>query len=139
MTAVLAAILAAFLAGAIALYRERRLESRQLKVAARVLESSVALAMAAALAASETPEWDVLDEAPGHDAFERVWEEHRDTLAGHLPREAWGSVQGAVRDYLLFFFVERDSPPNVSPMKDMLEEIAKKLEKARTVLHPYGG
>lgn len=112
MAAVLAAILAAFLAGAIALFREYRLEVRRLRIAARVMESTFIIALASVEVVSGAEDWATFDEAPGREAFERVWEAHRDVLAGHLNRRDWDTVQAAARNYLLTFYIDRDCAPN---------------------------
>ncbi|HEY8817147.1 MAG TPA: hypothetical protein VIP57_18860 [Candidatus Dormibacteraeota bacterium] len=137
MTAVVAAILAASLAGAIALYRERRIEARRLRVAARITEATIALAARGTRVTTEGESWDALDEAPGKQTFERVWEAHRDILAGHLQRNDWNSVQGGASNYLLYFFVTRTGPPNKLPAKKGLEGLVEDLDKARAALLPF--
>jgi len=136
MAAVIAAILAAFLAGTIALYREWRLEARRLRVAARIMEATVALAARGIRVALEGESWDAVDEAPGKETFERVWEAHRDVLAGHLRRNDWNSVQAGADNYLLYFYVTRTGPPNQPPAKKSLEGLSEDLDKARTALLP---
>lgn len=137
MAAVLAAILAAFLAGAIALYRERRLEARRLRVSARVMETTLVTAMAGLRAAAKTGGWNIIDQAPGRDAFRCTWEDHRETLAGHLSRQDWNQIQRAVRDYLLEFARERQNASDRPPAKERLEEKAEKLDAAIKVLTPF--
>lgn len=138
MAAVIAAVVAAFLAGAIALYRKRRLEIRRLRVAARVLQAEGVLAMVATELAQRSDSWKVFDETSRIGAFENAWEEHRDILAGHLPETAWSTVLSGVRSYLLYFHVERGRPPNTSPAKKNLEEIETSLQEAVTALVPFG-
>jgi hypothetical protein len=136
MAAVIAAILAAFLAGAIALYREWRQEKRRLQVAARIMEGTVALAARGTRVASGSKSWEVLDEAPGKDTFEQVWGAHRDVLAGHLQRAQWDAVQTGATNYLLYFYVTRTGPPSEPPAKKALETLAIELDVARAALVP---
>jgi len=92
MAAVVAAITAAFLAGAIALFRERLLETRKLRVAARILESTLALAYSGVHVAADSDSWDILDKTPGKDSLRQTWEKYGDILAGHLKRPDWELV-----------------------------------------------
>jgi len=137
MTAVAAAIVAAFLAGAIALYRERRLEARRLKVAARLLSAAITLAAAATSVTAREDSWNVLDEIPGKDTFQETWGEHSAILAGHLSRADWQSVEKATRNYLMRFSIVREGAPNEPPAQERLEGLAEQLKSALRVLQPF--
>jgi hypothetical protein len=105
MAAVLAAILAAFLAGAIALYRERRLEARRLRVAARVVQATIAEAMTNWMMVSQGKlSWKQFGLNPAKGDIVESWDQHRDILAGHLCREEWTAIQDAISGYLMLFW-----------------------------------
>lgn len=111
---IVAAITAAVMTGVIALYRDRRLELRNLLIATRVL-SALFLDAAASLSVLGDAEaeawWSVLDALPGQEQFMRAWDEHRAVLAGHLTRNQWNVVDDAVRKYRLLTHLDRRRPP----------------------------
>ncbi|HKO39533.1 MAG TPA: hypothetical protein VJU14_14305 [Solirubrobacterales bacterium] len=111
MAAVVAAILAAFLAGAIALFRERRLEARRLRIAARVVKATVEDALVVSVLVSEGKfSWEKMCAVLSKEELSQLWDAHRDVLAGHLSREEWISTQGAISRWMRIFLAEPSTP-----------------------------
>lgn len=136
MAAVAAAVVAAFLAGGIALYRERRLERRRLRVAARSLHATFAMAGAGVHTASEIDGWNVIDLTPGRESFEQTWAKHQDVLAGHLSRQDWNSIQSGVLSYLIELSTQRPEKSNQPPARDRLTALKATIDHACAVLRP---
>jgi type II secretory pathway pseudopilin PulG len=137
MAAVIAASLAALLAGAIALYRERRLEARRLRVAARVVQAMIEEVLALVITASKgglsvEKVWFALP----REEIVRLWTEHRDVLAGHLSRQEWITTQAAISDYLKVFAGE-PTPGNDPDWIKFLVRRSEQLTAAREALDHY--
>jgi hypothetical protein len=138
MAPVIAAILAGLVAGAVALYRERRLGLLRFLVAARVLSGLFSYSGAGLLVMALKPhsiKWDLLDETPGHDAFFEIWAEHRNTIAGHLSLAEWRDVDEAVTLYLMLHQLERSEPP--AHYHETFTYTATALDAGRQVLTSY--
>jgi hypothetical protein len=108
MTAVIAAIVAAAIAGGIALYRERRIELTRLLVAARVLSAEMARVGMVVDGGAEMDQpkvagavW-LLDEfVESGEPLTKAWEGHREVLAAHLRAKEWEKVERAIRSVAL--------------------------------------
>jgi len=137
MASVVTAVVAAFLAGAIALFRERRRELRSLLVAARVvrqlmLSTSVNFQDAAN---SEYAAREALMNVPGRKVFNTVWEAHRDTLAGNLTDLQWPNLQIAVNSYFLAIGLLEGAPDRLTSSE--LFAAAGHLSTAALTLEPF--
>jgi len=84
VAAVIAAIGAAFLAGAIALFREHRQQQRRLLVAARVRNATFEVASLSIESSVSTNGWELFNAVPGESSFSAAWEAYKADLAGHL-------------------------------------------------------
>lgn len=135
MAPIIAAIAAAFLAGSVALYRERRQELRSLLVAGRVMGNTFLEASAVIGHLSESEEWDISGEPGGLTSFSAAWEEHRNVLAAHLTRPQWASVESAARRYLLAMAQQGQAPP--SRFAKQLSDTADSLLAAAATLAAY--
>lgn len=135
MTAVIAAILAAFLAGAVALFREHRLQQRRLLVAARVTFANFSVARNGLKTSLSTDGWAPFNLLPGRDAFSEAWNEYKGDLAGHLTWGEWLFVEDAVTRYLALGALSQEGEP--SQAGDVLERIVKALDGGRDALQPY--
>lgn len=134
MAAVVAAIGAAFLAGAIALFRERRQEQRRFVVAARVTHATFRVASQAIKTALDMNRWPIFNAMPGEDSFANAWESYKGDLAGHLSWEEWRKVEDAVSRYLALLSMSQDNPPQeagkvLSNVRDALVEGRKILQR----------
>jgi hypothetical protein len=102
MVPVVTGIVAALLAGAVALFRERRLELQRLLVAARVV-GSLFTTSGNILHAFATADADYslgsVNEIGGILELANTWAEHRDVLAAHLNKAEWDKVARAVESY----------------------------------------
>ena len=135
MTAVVAAIAAAFLAGAVALFREHRLQQRRLLVASRVTYATFDVAANGIRASLETNGWSPFDLLPRESSFSSTWESHRGDLAGHLTWDEWGHIEKAVNGYLAVRTMSQaDSPKNAQPV---LEATLDLLSRGNDALRPY--
>ena len=135
MAAVIAAILAAFLAGAVALFREHRLEQRHLLVASRVMYDTFGLGARGIASAIDSNKWALFNMLPGPASFSSAWETYKGDLAGHLTWDEWRLVEISVSQYLALSTVKQDDPPET--WKPMLDMTGDALEEARKALHPY--
>jgi hypothetical protein len=135
MAAVIAAIAAAFLAGAVALFREHRLQQRNLLVAARVLYAAFGVAANGAGTSLKTNGWAPLNRLPGEASFSGAWEDFRTDLAGHLTWDEWNDVEAAVPRYLALMNMSQDSDPQSS--EATISSIAEALDVGRQALYPY--
>lgn len=111
MAAVIAAILAAFLAGAVALFREHRLQQRRLLVAARVAYDELGVARKGITISLVSNRWAALNALPGNASFSTTWETYKGDLAGHLSWSEWQQVEQAISEYLTVKMVSQDDPP----------------------------
>jgi hypothetical protein len=136
MAAVVAAILAAFLAGTVALFREHRLQQRRLLVAARVSYATFGAAAKAIKTSLEVNRWALLNAVPGDVSFSNAWETCKGDLAGHLTWREWRQVEEAVSYYLVIKTMKQDDPPQ--SCRPVLEATRDRLEKGRKALYPYG-
>jgi hypothetical protein len=135
VAAVIAAIGAAFLAGAVALFREHRLQQRRLLVAARAVYSVFNMARIGLETAVSHNEWAAANGVPGEESFARTWEESRGDLAAHLAWEEWVKVERAVQRYLVLRKTSQRRRPakSAAPIGIVVESL---LEGAWT-LEPY--
>ena len=135
MAAVIAAILAAFLAGAVALFREHRLQQRRFLVASRITYATFGLAARGITSALDNNTWAIFNMLPGQTSFSGAWETYKGDLAGHLIWDEWRLVEKSVSQYLAVSVVKKDDPPET--WKPVLDMAAGALENARQALHPY--
>jgi hypothetical protein len=135
MTAVAAAIAAAFLAGFVALFREHRLQQRQLLVASRVTEAACRVAADGLRTSLETNRWAPFNLLPGEASFSKTWESHKGDLAGHLTWQEWRHVEQAVNHYLAVGMMGQDEPPEASRLT--LTATIDLLVKGGETLNPY--
>jgi hypothetical protein len=102
MVPVITAIVAAVLAGGVAIYRERRIELWKLVVAARVLLASLQdafLLLEVLRDESFDVRWERFLERDDWSGIEAVWSQHRETLAAGLSRSQWNQVVFGVEAY----------------------------------------
>jgi len=137
MAAVLAAIVAGFLAGAVAIYREHRLEQRKLLVASRVMDATFNVARGGIETSLHGDDWEPLNAFPGRDSFLTAWESYKGDLAGHLSWREWKEVELAVSHYFTLVEMKQDDSPKTAEVEEVLEKVKAALEKGRTALHPY--
>jgi len=138
MAAVAAAIVAAFLAGAIALFRERRLEARRLRVAARITQATLMEALNNARnVSSGNVRWSNFMLKPSEQEIVKAWSDHREILAGHLSRSQWTSVYVGFHAYLLLFHLGKDAGSENRDWGPMWEEIQGCLITASDALETY--
>lgn len=139
MAAVVAAIIATFLAGGIALYRERRLELANLLVAARVVSISLATSaqVLELLVQGGQEQVDLLSEVPAIDQFPAVWAEHRTALARHLTGDQWEGLVDAAERLQMVSWAAR-SPGSNAINAAAMRTAAKLLRLADSVLRAYG-
>lgn len=135
MAAVIAAIAAGFLAGAVALFREHRIQERQLLVAARVMDEVLATARRGINVSLATDGWAPMNFLPTHNSFLQAWETYREDLAGHLEYAEWQKLTSAIAGYEGMRATSQDEPP--SSFKEPLEDIDRLMETARHELKPY--
>ena len=135
MTAVIAAILAAFLAGAIALFREHRLQQRRLLVAARVTFATFGVAANGIRTSLLADGWAPFNALPGGDSFSVTWDTNKGDLAGHLTWEEWRRVETAVNRYsALTTMSQSESPDNV---RGVMVPVQNALAEGSDALRPY--
>lgn len=136
MAAVIAAIVAAALAGAIALYRERRIELRALLVGARVVSSALLEASLSLDVTADRPGLtghhaiELVDSFQGEKALVESWEAHRAILAAHLPLEHWRRIVIALRHFRLIGALEKAD-------KDTILRVSHDLTAGSTLLYQY--
>ncbi|MFL5833082.1 MAG: hypothetical protein ACJ76B_03765 [Solirubrobacterales bacterium] len=135
MAAVVAAIGAAFLAGAVALFREHRLQQRNLLVAARVLFATFGVAANGIRTSLKTNEWPPLNRLPGETSFSGAWETYRADLGGHLTWDEWNDVEGGVHRYLALMNMSQEKDPQNA--EATISSIADALDVGRQALYPY--
>lgn len=136
MAAVIAAIGAAFLAGAIALFREHRLQQRHLLIAARVMHATFGVAAQSIKTSIDGNEWALFNAVPGETSFSAAWETYKGDLAGHLTWKEWRKVESVVSAYLALMAMTQESPPQEEP-KDVLSTVRAGLVVGQGVLRPY--
>lgn len=126
MAAVLAAIAAAFLAGAVALFREHRLQQRRLLVAARVMHNL--FGTTTRRLKSDGP---ASSNAPSGDpSFASAWDSYREDLAGHLTWSEWQTIEEGVNSYL-------DVQGQADIPQPMLDASRATLNAGIDALYPY--
>lgn len=138
MTPVITAVVAGFLAGAIALYRERRLELARLLVAARVLRASFLDAGRGIgiFAQGDAPvDRELFEATLGAFDLKEVWSDHREVLARHLKRREWDSISWAVTFYFVATVPESGSP--VAASQKVYSGAEAELHAAADALSPY--
>jgi hypothetical protein len=135
MAAVVAAIGAAFLAGAIALFREHRQQQRHLLVAARVMHSSFGVAYQSIRTTLEADEWAVFNSVPGQASFSMAWETYKGDLGGHLAWSEWRKVEAVASGYMALTAISQEEQPRKS--ENVLGEVRDALLVGREVLLPY--
>jgi hypothetical protein len=135
MAAVIAAIGAAFLAGAVALFREHRLQQRQLLVAARVMHATFKVASQSIKTTLETNGWALFNAVPGETSFPTAWETYKGGLAGHLTWDEWVRVERAVTAYLALRTMSQKKSPG--EVEDVLAKVRIRLDGGKEVLHAY--
>ena len=135
MAAVVAAIGAAFLAGGVALFREHRLQQRNLLVAARVLFATFGVAANGARTSLRTDGWAPLNRLPGEASFTGAWEGVRADLAGHLTWDEWVEVESGVHRYMALMNMSQDNTPKSAETN--ISNIVDALEVGRSALCPY--
>ena len=139
MTAVITAIVAAFLAGGIALYRELRLELRRLLVAARILRALFQeAAIYADIFAGPDADYDstTLEALSGMLDVPTVWAEHREVLAGQLTRRQWNEIAVAVATFEIVTLTD-NRPSTTAPDRQRFADASADLQRAVDVLDPY--
>ena len=134
MAAVVAAIGAAFLAGAVALYREFHQQQRDFLVAARVMHATFGVASLAIRTSLDSNGWQPVNRMPGKTSFSTAWDSYKGGLAGHLTWSEWQEIETAVTLYLALMNTSQDHPPQDA--EDALREIEKSLDAGRDALHP---
>jgi hypothetical protein len=135
MAAVIAAILAAFLAGAIALFREHRLQQRRLLVASRVTYNTFEVAANGIRGSLRTNRWPLFNALPGDASFSNTWETYKGDLAGHLTWEEWGNIEKAVSRYVAVRTMSQDNSP--ADAQSVLDRTVTALDEAIDDLHSY--
>jgi hypothetical protein len=135
VAAVIAAIAAAFLAGAVALFREHRAQQRRLLVAARATESSFRVASNSIKTSLGSGGWQPFNQLPGRSSFAESWDSYKADLAGHLTWGEWLQVETAVNTYLAVGVMAQDEAPRES--EGVLTAAQEKLESGTRVLRPY--
>jgi hypothetical protein len=135
MFAVLAAIAAGFLAGGVALFREHRIQERDLLVAARVIDEMFMLAEVAAKVALASDGWQPVILMPTRDSFVENWETFRKDLAGHLLWVEWQDIAIAVSVYETVRSMEKASSPK--GVEGLLTNHQRSLVAARSRLKRY--
>lgn len=135
MIPVVTAIVAGVLAGAIALYRERRIELAALLVAARVMSTSLKTVGGFVQAASTGElEPELLGDAPGVESAFATWERHRDVLASNLRFDQWEVVEDAIWGVSLVLAV-RESTEDSLPT--LLREHSDEMMRSALILSHY--
>jgi hypothetical protein len=134
MAAVLAAIGAALLAGWVALFREHRIQQRQLLVAARIMDEAFAKTQIAIDVSRESDDWKPINLIPTSEEFVDAWDAVRTDLAGHLKFQEWNAVAGAVASCEVIRGMAQESPPQDS---DALRALEPPLGMARDQLDRY--
>lgn len=135
MAAVIAAIGAAFLAGAVALFREHRQQQRQLLVAARAMYATLGVATQAIDTALGSNGWALFNAVPGERSFPSDWETYKGDLAGHLTWDEWVAVERAVTGFEVLRTMKQDQAPNEA--EDVLVRVRGWLVDGRDSLLPY--
>jgi hypothetical protein len=140
MVPVVTAILAALLAGAVALYRERRLELQRLLVAARVVgslfTSSGRFLRVFAEAEADYP-WSTVTDIRGILDLANIWAEHRDVLAAHLNKAKWDKVAHAVDRYHDVMLIANPGEGSSAAARDLFARARDALKAAAATLEPY--
>jgi hypothetical protein len=135
MTAVIAAILAAFLAGGVALFREHRLQQRRLLVAARVTYATFRVATNGIKTSLNSDSWAPFNLLPGKTSLSETWDSYKGDLAGHLTWPEWRWIEESVNHYLALTAMSQSESPKES--HSVLDSTRAMLEKARQELRPY--
>jgi hypothetical protein len=134
---VVTAIAATFLAGLIALARERRRELRNLAVAARVIHRACEdVRSGASIIAAREGDHRVEDmRITGTSlGISEAWKEHRNALASHMSEDAWNDVAVVLSIYLIA--VTAGGPVNDAFANNM-KNLAALAETAKQRLAPY--
>jgi hypothetical protein len=135
MVAVAAAIGAAFLAGFVALFREHRVQERQLMVAARVVDEVLQTAKRGITVSLKSNTWRALNSMPTHESFVQTWEGLRGDLAGHLAYPEWQALAAAIAAYEALRSMQQETLPK--ECEDVLTEVTRLIALARVSLKPY--
>jgi hypothetical protein len=135
--AVAAAIGAAFVAGVVAVFREHRIQERQLLVAARVVDETLARAEQSIGVAISKNGWGAYNSMPTHESFKQCWEGSRGDLAGHLTQSEWKVVTRGVTAYEASRSTNFDGDPNETEIEGTLLAIKRGVREARDGLKPY--
>jgi hypothetical protein len=138
MVPVVTAVVAALLAGAVALYRERREELAEFLVAVRVVRAlfgDAAKFLQAFAEGDMEPDlsWATVDAATQALAFEATWSQHRERLARHLARNEWDTLAKAVTGYFVSTSTSLAGEISRAPF-DLCE---RDLRTAAMTLEPY--
>jgi|SRR5947209_4872252 len=139
MAPVIAAIVAAILAGLVAFTREVRLELRRLLVAARL--TSEALSNAQVLCDALNQESEKKEPADWSEAqltgeLGDVWNEHKDVLADRLTNQEWLLVSRGINAYRMMVATPL-SPALIVGRGDTFRFTREALRAASFVLEPY--
>lgn len=137
MAAVIAAIGAAFLAGAIALYREHRQQQRKLLVAARVVEATFKSSLGGIGASKRSDRWAAINNLPGRESFSAAWETYKADLGGHLTWAEWVTVERAAFRYTSLLVMSKEKPPSNEDAAEVISKTEERLMEGREVLNPY--
>jgi hypothetical protein len=140
MVPVITAIVAALLAGAVALYRERRLELQQFLVATRVMRGVFTTAetlLGVFLKENANYGWDVVNALTPVLNFRDAWEQHRDVLAGQLTRPQWDAIARAATNYSIAFADADSRERTVAESRETFTQARDDLAAAAAVLNPY--
>jgi hypothetical protein len=140
MVPVVTAILAALLAGAVALYRERRLELQRLLIAARVVESlftSSGNNLGVVAKAEADYPWSDVARIHGMLDLANIWAQHRDVLAAHLNKAEWDEVAHAVDSYHAVMLVANTAKGSSAGHRNYFARTRDALKAAAATLKPY--
>jgi hypothetical protein len=135
MAAVIAAIVAGFLAGGVALFREHRIEERKLLVAARVIDEAFFKVEGAVVVSLESNGWEPFNLLPTQESFMDGWEAFREDLAGHLTSSEWKDLTTTLALHqTVSSMTQSESPKNA---EELLNSLLTRLKSSRTRLAPY--
>jgi hypothetical protein len=139
MVPVITAIVAALFAGAVALFREQRLELRRFLVATRVV-GAVLQEGSKSMSILSFPdfdwEWSVVDGVAASLNVPDIWHQHRDVLASHLSRQEWHLVATAIATSVrVLASVERRKTP--ADLHALFESCMDEMHAAALILSAY--
>lgn len=148
MVPVITAIVAAALAGAIAVYRERRIELWRLVVAARVLLAALEggfILLEVLRDSSLSIRWERFRDRGDPEDVEALWGQHREVLAAGLRRDQWEHVVHGVDAYLRVIthavdrahLTDAEADPTSGDNRDRFRSVQERVKVAGDVLRAY--